>query len=234
MDASVKDIANRAEDASESVTNIDINIKECVDVSESAYKLNINLSDELQQAKLVMQKVLQGSHSIYSILDVITKITEQTNLLALNAAIEAARAGESGRGFAVVADEVRKLAHSTKDSTVAVKSVIEELQRDIALAGKQVQLCNDNMSENVQSFNTIQNQITRVNESVSVLAQLNNGMSVSTTQQSNVCNNLTQDMEAILSAAEATLTATSDVKEISNRLISIAKEQAIVIEVFKH
>ena len=62
----------------------------------------------------------------------INEIADQTNLLALNAAIEAARAGDAGRGFAVVADEVRKLAEHTKNASISIGRVMEDLLREAA------------------------------------------------------------------------------------------------------
>ena len=64
---------------------------------------------------------------IRKIVKVIVGIAEQTNLLSLNAAIEAARAGEAGRGFAVVADEVRKLADQSKDASIMINNIINEI-----------------------------------------------------------------------------------------------------------
>jgi len=234
MDLSVSDIAERADNASGFVNNIDQNVKQCVNVSQDAYVLNDKLSMELQEGMTLMQKVSEGSDSIFSILDVITNVTEQTNLLALNAAIEAARAGESGRGFAVVADEVRQLARRTSASTSEIQGVIAKLQQDIQSAVAQMGLCNDNMKDNVGSFTLIQTQVQQVNERVSELANLNDAISVSTTEQSSVCNNLNQDMAAILSVAEDTLTSTEEVTQISHNLMSISEAQRAIIEKFKY
>ena len=86
------------------------------------------LSAHVDGLSQVMQQLVQDSHEIGKVLNVISGIAEQTNLLALNAAIEAARAGESGRGFAVVADEVRALASKTQESTGSIRTHIAGLQ----------------------------------------------------------------------------------------------------------
>lgn len=97
---SVKTLNNKAEETNKASTKVakDVNI------------LNSNIKD------------------IKGIVELIVNIAEQTNLLALNAAIEAARAGESGRGFAVVADEVRKLADKSKESTIQINKIINDIQ----------------------------------------------------------------------------------------------------------
>ncbi|MBQ6815402.1 MAG: chemotaxis protein [Lachnospiraceae bacterium] len=62
-----------------------------------------------------------------SIVGIITGITSQTSLLALNASIEAARAGEAGRGFAVVASEISNMATQTKEATIHITELIENV-----------------------------------------------------------------------------------------------------------
>ena len=106
---SVKTLNNKAKETNKASTKVvkDVNI------------LNSNIKD------------------IKAIVELIVNIAEQTNLLALNAAIEAARAGESGRGFAVVADEVRKLADKSKESTIQINKIINDIQQKTEVTVKE-------------------------------------------------------------------------------------------------
>ena len=88
----------------------------------------IHLSGDIEASTEAMRHLRHESIQIGKALDVIKSVSEQTNLLALNAAIEAARAGEQGRGFAVVADEVRALSMSTRDSTVHIEQLMQQLR----------------------------------------------------------------------------------------------------------
>jgi len=89
----------------------------------------IHLSGDIGASTEAMLHLRHESIQIGKALDVIKSVSEQTNLLALNAAIEAARAGEQGRGFAVVADEVRALSMSTRNSTVQIEKLMQQLQK---------------------------------------------------------------------------------------------------------
>ena len=96
--------------------NVGILVKQAEETVESGKKV----TEELSQLDTYMSQM-------NSILDIINSITSQTSLLALNASIEAARAGEAGRGFAVVASEISQMAQQTKDSTVQISQLIENV-----------------------------------------------------------------------------------------------------------
>lgn len=94
-----------------------------------------NDSNHGQHASGLVGQIEAVSSSIDSVtrnLGDIENIAKQTNLLALNAAIEAARAGDAGRGFAVVADEVRTLSERTNQFSLAIRTVIDTIERELA------------------------------------------------------------------------------------------------------
>ncbi|WP_339316129.1 methyl-accepting chemotaxis protein [Paenibacillus sp. FSL R10-2734] len=84
--------------------------------------------ESVNKVYLALTKLSDQSKDISRITKSITDISNQTNILSLNAAIEAARAGAYGKGFAVIADEVRQLSDQTKESSVHISQIINELQ----------------------------------------------------------------------------------------------------------
>lgn len=74
-------------------------------------------------------RLSEQSQAIGDIINTVNDLAEQSNLLAVNAAIEAAKAGEQGRGFAVVAQEVKSLAEQSKQATLQVRSILNEVQK---------------------------------------------------------------------------------------------------------
>ena len=76
----------------------------------------------------------EQSQNIGGIIASVTDIADQSNLLAVNASIEAAKAGEQGKGFAVVAQEIRSLAEQSKQATVEIRRILNEVQKSTNMA----------------------------------------------------------------------------------------------------
>jgi methyl-accepting chemotaxis protein len=70
----------------------------------------------------------EKSQRIGDISRIATEVADRIHLLAINAAIEAAGAGEYGRRFAVVASQVKELANATRQSSVQIQQLIDEMR----------------------------------------------------------------------------------------------------------
>lgn len=87
-----------------------------------------------------MNALQEHTTRIGTVLESVNGISHQINLLALNASIEAARAGDHGKGFAVVAQEVGKLAEQSRQSTVHVSDILNQICEKVEQVSGQIHL----------------------------------------------------------------------------------------------
>lgn len=131
INESINSIYERAE----KTKNLAIETSLLASESESNIAKNLielqNIEIGVENIENKVEILENSSKKVFSIVEIINKITEQTSLLALNAAIEAARAGEAGRGFSIVADEVRKLANNSGQATGQIEELVKSIQDEI-------------------------------------------------------------------------------------------------------
>lgn len=116
-----KEASNKLLTAIEEVQNEADEIYKDNDISKQIADNIMNSTGNLLTSVTEIQKFAQD----------IQNISTKTNMLSLNASIEAARSGEMGRGFAVVAEEMRKLANDTKESSIKILDVLNELVNSV-------------------------------------------------------------------------------------------------------
>lgn len=97
-------------------------------VEETINGIN-KIREQMDSIAQTVVRLSEQSQSIGGIVESVTDIADQSNLLAVNAAIEAAKAGDQGKGFAVVAQEIKNLASQSKQATLQVRNILNDVQK---------------------------------------------------------------------------------------------------------
>jgi methyl-accepting chemotaxis protein len=221
MSISNNQIADNAGKASDTSSNAE---KEAISGDETVVHASTamqELSNELEQATLVVNKLNEDSTNIATILGVIRAIADQTNLLALNAAIEAARAGEQGRGFAVVADEVRTLAARTQNSIEEITTIIELIQKGAGDVVDAMSSSNDKSKSVMELTNSASNAYSNIVSSVNQISEINNQVAVGAAEQSTVTQETTRNIVRIKDLAD---TNSNSLSSINQQILEQSKE----------
>ncbi len=137
----VEEVQQAARLSSEKAKNVANSAQQVAQVSQNGQKAvdeTVNGMNHIQvQMDSIAQTIVRLSEqtqSIGGIIASVTEIADQSNLLAVNAAIEAAKAGEHGRGFAVVAQEIKNLASQSKQATLQVRNILNDVQKATSAA----------------------------------------------------------------------------------------------------
>jgi len=224
MNSTAHEIADNTVSATHAAKDAETAASESLSMmSDTVVSIN-KLAEAVEETSQSMSRLEEGSNSIGSVIDVIRGVAEQTNLLALNAAIEAARAGEHGRGFAVVADEVRTLASRTQESTEEIQAMIEALQVDASAASVLMQQGKELASESVEHVNQASKSLTSVSSSVDIMHGLNNQISTSAEQQSQVTTEVSSNIHSIKTMAVESATEMGQATDVSEQVNTLANE----------
>ncbi|MBK1811623.1 PTS transporter subunit EIIC [Clostridium sp. YIM B02505] len=203
------------------ISNTVVRTKQLSDNASKSVELLTNKSSEVQKAseKTVdnINELKSDMEKVKDTIRIIESIAEQTNLLALNAAIEAARAGEAGRGFSVVAEEVRKLASQSKEASISIAQIINNVTQrselitdEVLETGTMVKDQADAVQDTAKSFNEIYSGMelitSRIESATSSLSSIT------------VKNNATvKSIENISATTEETASSVEEVYENTKR-----------------
>ncbi len=137
----VEEVQQAARLSSEKAKNVANSAQQVAQVSQNGQKAvdetvnGINsIRDQMDAIAQTVVRLSEQTQSIGGIIASVTEIADQSNLLAVNAAIEAAKAGEQGRGFAVVAQEIKNLASQSKQATLQVRNILNDVQKATSAA----------------------------------------------------------------------------------------------------
>ncbi|MDX1392503.1 MAG: methyl-accepting chemotaxis protein, partial [Rheinheimera sp.] len=233
MSSTAQGVLQSANDAVAEIKNADNEAERVKGISNENKSIILQLSREVEQASVVINKLHKDSASIGSILDVIRGIAEQTNLLALNAAIEAARAGEQGRGFAVVADEVRSLASKTQASTQEIQAMIQVLQTGAQAAVEAMNKGKKQAENCVEKTEVATTALDSITHAVHLAHDMSEQISDAAKEQNQVSHEISKLLESIVSIAEETASGAEQTSESSHEVARLAEELRVSVEQFK-
>jgi methyl-accepting chemotaxis protein len=233
MGATVDEIAVNTENTATKAQDTNANaLSGLKEVEQTVQRIN-GLSQELQQASVVLAELEKDSTTIGSVLDVIRGIAEQTNLLALNAAIEAARAGEQGRGFAVVADEVRSLAQRTQDSTGQIEKIISGLQQRTKNIVTVMQNCQTQGKESATQAGSTIELLRQITNDVGLIMDMTTQIATAVEEQSLVAADVNKNVVRIRDISEDSLNISKHNAQISEEVASQASLLHQTVDKFK-
>jgi len=191
------------------------------------------IREQIQETSKRIKRLGESSQEIGEIVELISDITEQTNVLALNAAIQAASAGEAGRGFTVVAEEVQRLAERSAEATKQIGAIVKTIQTDTQDAVSAMEKSTQGVVEGAKLSDAAGQALSEIGSVSQQLAQLIEGITMTTEQQARAANTVATSMQDFLSTAPPTTEGTTRPAVSIGQLAELAKELKGSVSGFK-
>ncbi|MFA9559497.1 methyl-accepting chemotaxis protein [Evansella sp. AB-rgal1] len=250
----MKGLSTEIQEVTATVQNVSTSISKTNQLSNDSIlkmddltSINHEVGDNITQIDHTVVQLLKDVNGIKSIVKLIKEISDQTNLLSLNAAIEAARAGESGKGFSVVAQEVRKLANQSKQSTIRIDAIIENIlaqtENSVSLVKTSRNLFNQqttsiqstrsSFEEIINDTSVIGNEIQLIESAIQRINVRKTEVENSITEMVKVAEDSSATTEEVTATTENQAVSATKLGEISEELSSIMIDMEKVLDKFK-
>lgn len=231
----VKQTAEISSQKSEEVSDMAQKISE---VSQDGMKSMVKTIEGMNKIKSQMENIArivmqlsEKSNTIGDIANDVKDLADQSNLLAVNASIEAAKAGEYGKGFSVVAQEIKNLADRSKKSTLKIRSIVSDIQKEITNAVMATDQGNKVIELGLELSSNANEVITTLSAGVDEASQSNIQIAASSQQQLIGMEQIATAMENIKEAsAQGTLGARQteesivELKSLGGKLLEIVEQ----------
>jgi methyl-accepting chemotaxis protein len=222
--------AKNLAESSTRVAQVSQNGHKAVDETVDGMNLIRKQMDEIAQTVI---RLSEQSQSIGGIIASVTDLADQSNLLAVNAAIEAARAGEQGKGFAVVAQEIRNLAEQSRQATMQVRTILNEIQKATGAAVLATEQGNKAVEEGVKKSVIAGEAIRVLAQSSGEAVQVSSQIVASSQQQLAGMDQIGTAMHNINQAGIETAASMNQAEESVKNLHDLGQKLKDLVEQFK-
>jgi methyl-accepting chemotaxis protein len=178
-------------------------------------------------------KLSEQSQAIGEIVATVTDLADQSNLLAVNAAIEAARAGEQGKGFAVVAQEVKSLADQSKQATMQVRTILNDVQKAISRAVMATEQGDKIVQAGMGQSAAAADAIRSLAETIETGAQAALQIAASSQQQSIGMDQVASAMENIKQATNQNVSGTKQTEVAARNLHEVGQKLKSLVGLYR-
>jgi methyl-accepting chemotaxis protein len=217
-------------DSATRVAQVSLDGKKAVD--ETGTEMN-NISKQMDEIAKTVILLSEHSQSIGGIIASVTDMASQSNLLAVNAAIEAAKAGEQGKGFSVVAQEIRNLAEQSRQATLQVRKILNDVQKATSAAVLATEQGNRAVNEGVKKSVLAGEAIRSLSETTGAAFQVSTQIVASSQQQLIGMDQIGLAMQNINQAGLDTAVSMTQAEEALKNLHDLGQKLKELVEQFK-
>ena len=236
----VEEVKQTAQLATQKAKFVSQSAQRATQVSESGRKSAADSIEAMKQIREQMESIADSivrlseqGQAIGEIMLSVNDLAEQSNLLAVNASIEAAKAGEQGKGFAVVAQEVRNLAEQSKQATIQVRSILNDIQKATNAAVMVTEQGSKAVEAGVKQSVQAGESVQKLGESISDAAQAATQIAASSQQQMVGMDQVALAMESIKTASTQNLASTKQTEVAAKNIQELGRKLTELVALYK-
>ena len=188
------------------------------------------VQDQVASVAQSIVTLSEQSQAIGEIIATVNDLAEQSNLLAVNASIEAAKAGEQGKGFTVVAQEIRSLAEQSKQATVQVRQILNDIQKANSAAVIATEQGTKTVEVGMRQSQEAGKSIRLLGETVNEASQAAVQIAASSQQQLTGMDQMALAMENIKTASTQNVGSTRQTEAAAHNLHELGQKIKLLVE----
>jgi methyl-accepting chemotaxis protein len=236
----VEEVKQTAQLATQKAKYVSESAQRAAQVSESGKKSATDSIEAMKQIREQMESIAESivrlseqGQAIGEIMLTVNDLAEQSNLLAVNASIEAAKAGEQGKGFAVVAQEVRNLAEQSKQATIQVRGILNDIQKATNAAVMVTEQASKAVEAGVKQSVQAGESVQKLGDSVAEAAQAATQIAASSQQQMVGMDQVVQAMENIKTASTQNVASTKQTETAARNIGELGRKLEKLVALYK-